>query len=90
MFTVEVEQNKTLPFLDILVSRRLDASHGHSVYRKSTHTDLYHHTKSEHHLAQKQTVLTTQVRCARILCDPESLRGKIPMISGGPHIQNRN
>jgi hypothetical protein len=52
-FTMEVEQNGSLPFLDVLVSRRPDGSLGHSVYRKSTHTDLYLHAKSEHHPAQK-------------------------------------
>jgi hypothetical protein len=35
-FTVEVGQNGSLPFLDILVSRRPDGSLGHSVYRKAT------------------------------------------------------
>jgi hypothetical protein len=58
-FTMEVEQNGCLPFLDVLVGRRPDRSLGHSVYRKSTHTELYLHAKSEHHLAQKQAVLIT-------------------------------
>jgi hypothetical protein len=49
---MEVEQNKTLPFLDVLVSRRPDESLGHSVKRKSTHTELLLHAKSEHHPAQ--------------------------------------
>jgi TFIIF-interacting CTD phosphatase-like protein len=44
-FTMEVEQNKVLPFLDVLVSRSPDGSLGHSIYRKSTHTDLYLHAK---------------------------------------------
>jgi hypothetical protein len=52
-FTKEVEQNKTLPFMDVLVSRRPNGSLGHSVYWKSTHTELYLHAKSQHHPAQK-------------------------------------
>jgi hypothetical protein len=45
-FTMEVEQNGCLPFLDVLVGRRPDRSLGHSVYRKSTHMELYLHAKS--------------------------------------------
>jgi hypothetical protein len=60
-FTLEVEQNKTLPFLDVLVSRRPDGSLEYSAHRKSTHTKLYLYAKSEHHPAQKQAVLTTLV-----------------------------
>jgi hypothetical protein len=37
-FTMEVEQNGSLPFLDVLMSRRPDESLRHSVYRKCTHT----------------------------------------------------
>jgi hypothetical protein len=55
------EHNGSLPFLDVLVGRRPDGSLGHSVYRKSTHTELYLHAKSKHHPAQKQAVLTTLV-----------------------------
>jgi hypothetical protein len=76
-FTMEMEQNKTLPFLDIMVSRRPGGSLGHSVHRKSTHTELYLHTKSEHHLAQKQAVITTLVQRARTLCDNENLGREI-------------
>jgi hypothetical protein len=63
-FAMEAEQNRTLPFVDVLVSRRLDGTLGHTVYRKSTHTDLYLYAKSEHHPAQKRAVLTTLIRRA--------------------------
>ena len=39
-FTVEFEQNKRLPFLDVLVMREQD-QHITTLYRKPTHTDLY-------------------------------------------------
>jgi hypothetical protein len=76
-FTMEVEQDRTLPFLDVLVSRRVDGTLGHTVYRKSTHTDLYLHAKSEHHPAQKRAVLTTLIRHAKTLYDPDSLGKEI-------------
>jgi hypothetical protein len=38
-----------------------------------TRTDLYLHAKSEHHPAQKWAVLTTLIRWAKTLCDPDSL-----------------
>jgi hypothetical protein len=60
-FTMEVEQQGTLPFLDVLVKRGPNGSLGHSVYRKPMHTDLYLHAKSEHHPAQKRAMLSTLV-----------------------------
>ncbi|KAJ8921316.1 hypothetical protein NQ315_013790 [Exocentrus adspersus] len=38
-FTMELEKDSTLPFLDVLVSRRPDGLLEHRVYRKPTHTD---------------------------------------------------
>jgi hypothetical protein len=46
-FTVKIE-NGALPFLDILVTRRLDGILGHTVCRKPAHAELYLHAKSEH------------------------------------------
>ena len=37
-FTMETETSDSLPFLDVLISKRVDGSLGHSVYRKPTHT----------------------------------------------------
>jgi hypothetical protein len=75
-FTMEMEHNKSLLFLDVLVSRKPEGSLGHTVYRKPMHTDLYLHAKSEHHLAQKGAVLTILIQRARSICDVESLEGE--------------
>jgi hypothetical protein len=72
-FTMEVEKKQSLPFHDVLVSRRPDGSLGHTVYRKPTHTDLYLHAKSAHHQAQKKGVLHSLIQRARKLCDANSL-----------------
>ena len=40
-FTVEVESEGCIPFLDVLISRQPDGSISTSVYRKATHTDKW-------------------------------------------------
>ena len=47
-FTVEVEKDGRLPFLDILLQRRDDGSLDVTVYRKPTHTDRYLDFHSHH------------------------------------------
>jgi hypothetical protein len=66
-FTAEMEQDKTLPFLDVLVRRRPDGSLGHLVYRKSTRTDFYLHTKAEHHLTETSCTNHTSLTCQNAL-----------------------
>jgi len=58
-FTIELEQNGTLPFLDVLVKKNADGTLAHTMYRKTTNTGLYLHVDSEHHPAQTRTVLST-------------------------------
>jgi hypothetical protein len=55
-FTFEVqEDDKTIPFLDVLFTIHDDGSLGHNVYRKPTHTDRYLHYNSFHHPSIKNT-----------------------------------
>jgi hypothetical protein len=56
---MELEQNGTLPFLDVLVKKNTDDTLAHMVYRKTTNTSVYLHVESEHHLAQTTVVLST-------------------------------
>ena len=64
-FTVEVEDNGKLPFLDVLLT------HGHnghietSVYRKKTHTDKCLDFNSHHPLSHKKFVINTLLSRAR-------------------------
>ena len=56
---METEVDRTLPFLDILITRNDDGSLAHQVYRKKTHTDKYIHVDSHHHPAKRIGVLNT-------------------------------
>jgi hypothetical protein len=52
---MKIEDNGALPFLDVLVTRRLDGTLGHTVYRQPTHTDLHLHAKPEHDPARPRS-----------------------------------
>ena len=70
-FTMEFEQNNSLPFLDLLVTRNDNGSLSHQVYRKKTHTDRYLNARSHHHPFQQLGVLKTlAVRALRISAKP--------------------
>ncbi|XP_011069268.1 PREDICTED: uncharacterized protein LOC105155067 [Acromyrmex echinatior] len=49
-FTIDIEENGKLPFLDVLVSKETNGTLGHQVYRKTTRTDTYmlNHTTTQH------------------------------------------
>jgi hypothetical protein len=76
-FTMELEDNNSIPFLDVLMTRKQDGTLGHKVFRKKTHTDNYLHAESHHHPSQKMGVLNTMaIRAARI-SDKEHLKEEI-------------
>ena len=72
-FTMEVEEDGRIPFLDVGISRNPDGSLHHNVYRKPTHTDRYLNQRSFHHPSIKSSVNRTLVQRAYALCDPDSL-----------------
>ena len=47
-FTMEMEENDSLPFLDTLIKRGAGGMIDFSVYRKPTHTDRYLQYSSHH------------------------------------------
>ena len=66
-FTMEIEEDNNLPFLDVLLTKENDGTLAHQVYRKKTHTDKYIHSDSHHHPAQKIGVINTlAIRAKRI------------------------
>lgn len=72
-FTVELEINGCLPFLDIVIYRKEGGSLWLGVYRKLAHTILYLNNLSHHDPAQKHSVLQTLVRRARVIVDQDHL-----------------
>ena len=80
-FTMEMEENGRLPFLDIDIYKKTTGSLGHKVYRKPTHTNRYLHQLSHHHPAHKHSVLSTLVHTAYALCDHESLSQELDFLT---------
>ena len=40
-FTIEIQTKCSLTFLDVMVTKKLDGSLGHTMYEKPTHMDVY-------------------------------------------------
>ncbi|XP_046330471.2 uncharacterized protein LOC124114002 [Haliotis rufescens] len=64
LFTIEIEKDNRLPFLDVLVSRSPTNRIQTSVYRKPTHTDQYIHFNSNHPLRTKTGINSTLTKRA--------------------------
>ena len=79
-FTVEVDRDGSLPFLDILLRRKDDDSLGIKVYRTSTHTDRYLDFQSPHPHHVKRGL----VRCLYNSQEQHQLTG-LSRAKGAPH-----
>ncbi|XP_015119538.1 uncharacterized protein LOC107042849 [Diachasma alloeum] len=74
---IEIEEQKSLPFLDVLVHRNEVGSLGHRVYRKPTHTDRCLHTSSHHHSSEKKSVISSLMYRALTISQPEYLEAEV-------------
>ncbi|XP_076397942.1 uncharacterized protein LOC143266273 [Megachile rotundata] len=80
-FTMEIETpDRSLPFLDTLITRKADGTLGHQVYRKPTHTNRYLHATSHHHPSQKNSVITSLVHRATCISEQENLANELEHI----------
>ncbi|XP_046562355.1 uncharacterized protein LOC124271301 [Haliotis rubra] len=75
-FTMETEQNRQLPFLDVAL-QSTDKGLVTSVYRKPSHTDQYINYNSCHHPQIKQAIIATLTRRAKLICHPDNLNSEI-------------
>ena len=62
------KEDKTIPFLDVLLILQEDGLLGHKVYRKPTHTGRYLHYNSFHHPSITNSVCKTLVNRAKTIC----------------------
>lgn len=76
-FTVVVEQQGHLPFLDLLLIWLSDGTLSCAVYPKPTHTGVYLNSISHHHPAQKQGMLLTLISRAHQVADAEHLHDEL-------------
>ena len=67
-FTVEMESESTLPFLDTRITHHPNGSLSTTVLRKSTHTDKYLDFQSHHPLALKVAVARTLFDRTKKIC----------------------
>ena len=86
-FTMEIEENNQIPFLDVLVRRKGDGTLGHQIYRKPTHTDRYLHAISHHHPSQKNSVISSLIHRALTISEPTSVNEELEHLN---RILNRN
>ena len=74
-FTYEIENESTLPFLDVLLIRN-DTCLSSTVYRKPTNSDIYLHWQSFTPLRWKQGTLRTLVLRAHTICSNKEFLNK--------------
>ena len=72
-----MQEDKTIPVLDVLLVIQEDGSLGHKVYRKATHTDRYLHYNSFHHLSIKNSVCKTLMNRAKTICEVDNIEGEL-------------
>jgi Reverse transcriptase (RNA-dependent DNA polymerase)/GIY-YIG catalytic domain len=76
-FTMEIEEDGKLPFLDTTIYNKQDGYLGHCIYRKPTHTNHYLNYNSSHPPAHKIGVVDTLLTRAFRLSDSDHLQDEI-------------
>ncbi len=74
-FTIELESNGELSFLDTIVNHNSNGTLSTTVFRKKTHTDKYLSFASHHRIAHKIAVIKTLFFCrANSICGSDQDR----------------
>ena len=61
-FTMELEVEREIPFLDTTIRVEEDGTITSRVYRKKTHTNQFLNFQSNHHLKQKVGIVSTLMK----------------------------
>ena len=77
----DAKPDGSIPFLDTIVMLQPDESLKTTVYRKPTHTDMYLHWKSYHHLSAKFSVINILRHRAKTVCSNSQ-----PLKEDGDHL----
>ena len=78
-FKLEIEQNRSLPFLDTVIMRT-ENGFKFKVYRKPTSVNAFIHNFSNHHNKIKRSVFSNMFLRAFKICDPEFLENEFQTI----------
>ena len=70
-------EDKTIPFLDVLLIIQEDGSLGHKVYRKPKHTVRYLHYNSFNHPGIKNSVWKTLINRAKTIYEVDNIEGEL-------------
>ena len=80
-FTFEIEDNNSLPFLYVLVTKDLaNRKYSTSVYRKRTFTGSYMRFESFCHKERKYSLIKTLTHRAMMICSPENLDSELKQL----------
>ena len=74
LFTMELEQNRSLPFMDVRFTRLPSGALEREVYRKPTHTNRYIHADSHQPMNVKSATIRCLVDRAFKLCSSNAIR----------------
>ena len=72
-FTIKVEKNNQFPFLDVLLTKKVDGGLNYQVFRKNIHTDIYIHIDFHHHPTQQIGFIKTLATKDTRISDSEHL-----------------
>ncbi|KAK5649593.1 hypothetical protein RI129_000622 [Pyrocoelia pectoralis] len=80
-FTMEVESDKKLTFLDMLIERHDDGTFKHKLYRKITYSNRYLNAQSHHHPCQLYGIVKSLTIRSIRLSDEESKNDELEKIT---------
>lgn len=68
-FTMDLEQEGLIPFLDVILYRKDDGLLGRKMHQKHTYTSLYLNSRSHHYSSQKSAMISTLTHTMMVVSD---------------------